>query len=71
MARDVIIHQINDWSMLNNRDDIWSKIDLSTPEINFGIQEWTLPAVSREGTYCGSNIAIWYGAVAYVGNGND
>ena len=40
MARDVIIHQINDWSMLNSKDDIWSKIDLSTSEINFGIHKF-------------------------------
>lgn len=37
MARDVIIHQINDWSVLNSRDEVWSKVDLSTPELNFGI----------------------------------
>ena len=40
MARDVIIHQINDWSALNSRDDVWSKIDLSTPELNFGIHKF-------------------------------
>ena len=40
MARDVIIHRINDWSMLDSRDDIWSKIDLSTPKINFGIHKF-------------------------------
>ena len=37
MARDVIIHQINDWSVLNSRVEGWSKVDLSTPELNFGI----------------------------------
>ena len=40
MARDVIIHQINDWSVLNSKDDVWNKIDLSTPEINFGIHKF-------------------------------
>lgn len=40
MARDVIIHQINDWSVLNSKDDVWNKIDLSTLEINFGIHKF-------------------------------
>jgi hypothetical protein len=40
MTRDVIIHQIEDWSVLNGEDDIWSKIDLSIPEINFGIHKF-------------------------------
>ena len=40
MARDVIIHQINDWSVLNSRDEVWSKVDLSTPELNFGIHKF-------------------------------
>lgn len=40
MARDVIIHQVNDWSMLNSRDEIWRKVDLSAPELNFGIHRF-------------------------------
>lgn len=40
MVRDVIIHQINDWSILNSRDEVWSKVDLSTPELNFGIHKF-------------------------------
>ncbi len=39
MARDVIIHQINDWSVLNSKEDIWNKVDLSSPEKNFGIHK--------------------------------
>ena len=40
MARDVIIHQVNDWSMLDTRDEVWTKVDLSTPEVNFGIHRF-------------------------------
>lgn len=40
MARDVIIHRVNDWSILNNKDEIWTKVDLSAPEINFGIHRF-------------------------------
>lgn len=40
MARDVIIHQVNDWSMLNSKDEVWAKVDLSTPEVNFGIHRF-------------------------------
>lgn len=40
MARDVIIHKINDWSVINSKDDIWSKLDLSVPETNFGIHKF-------------------------------
>ena len=40
MARDVIIHQVNDWSVLNSKDEVWTKIDLSAPEVNFGIHRF-------------------------------
>lgn len=40
MARDVIIHQIHDWSILDKRDEVWSKIDLSSPDKNFGIHTY-------------------------------
>ncbi len=40
MARDVIIHQVNDWSVLNSKDDVWTKVDLSAPEVNFGIHRF-------------------------------
>ncbi len=40
MARDVIIHQVNDWSVLNSKDEVWTKVDLSAPEINFGIHRF-------------------------------
>lgn len=40
MARDVIIHQVNDWSVLNSKDEIWAKVDLSAPEVNFGIHRF-------------------------------
>lgn len=40
MARDVIMHQVNDWSVLNSKEDVWNKIDLSTPEMNFGIHKF-------------------------------
>ena len=40
MARDVIIHQVNDWSVLNSKDEVWTKVDLSTPEVNFGIHRF-------------------------------
>lgn len=40
MRRDVIIHQVNDWSKLDQKDDVWSKVDLSAPEVNFGIHKF-------------------------------
>lgn len=40
MARDVIIHQVNDWSVLNSKDEVWTKVDLSAPEVNFGIHRF-------------------------------
>ena len=40
MARDVIIHQVNDWSVLDTKDEVWTKVDLSAPEINFGIHRF-------------------------------
>ncbi len=40
MTRNVIIHQVNDWSVLNSKDEVWTKIDLSTPDVNFGIHRF-------------------------------
>lgn len=40
MAQDIIIHQVNDWSVLNGNDDIWTKVDISAPEVNFGIHSF-------------------------------
>ena len=40
MARDVIIHQVNDWSLLNSKDEVWKKVDFSSPEVNFGIHRF-------------------------------
>lgn len=40
MVRDVIIHQVNDWSVLNSKDEVWTKVDLSAPEVNFGIHRF-------------------------------
>lgn len=40
MARDIIIHRVNDWSPLDGRDQVWASVDLSAPEVNFGIHQF-------------------------------
>lgn len=40
MTKESIIHNIRDWSALNMKEEIWSKVDLSEPEVNFGIHKY-------------------------------
>lgn len=40
MARDIIIHHVQDWSKINEKDGFWGKIDLLRPELNFGIHRF-------------------------------
>lgn len=37
MTTKIILKEINDWSQINKMDPFWSEIDLSRPDINFGI----------------------------------
>ncbi|MDD4096708.1 MAG: hypothetical protein PHP22_10775 [Oscillospiraceae bacterium] len=40
MARDIIPHELNDWSQLNTAEDYLSDLDLTKPNINFGIHKY-------------------------------
>lgn len=40
MARKIIPHNLNDWSQLDEGDEIWREVDLSNPDINFGIHKY-------------------------------
>jgi hypothetical protein len=39
MAREIIPHKIEDWSPLVT-DEVWTKVDLSIPELNFAIHRY-------------------------------
>lgn len=40
MAREIIPHEIKDWSPLPVDEDVWGQLDLSDPELNFGIHKY-------------------------------
>jgi hypothetical protein len=40
MAREIIPHKIYDWSQLDENEEFWSDLDLSKPDINFGIHKY-------------------------------
>lgn len=40
MAREIIPHQITDWSRIDERDSFWGRIDLLRSEENFGIHRY-------------------------------
>jgi len=40
MARDIIPHELNDWSQIDTAEDFWSELDLARPEVNFGIHRY-------------------------------
>jgi len=40
MARDIIPLELNDWSQLNTSEEFLSDLDLSKPDINFGIHKY-------------------------------
>lgn len=40
MAREIIPHELKDWSPLPVDEDIWGQLDLSDPEFNFGIHKY-------------------------------
>lgn len=40
MAKGIILHQLQDWSKIDEKDGIWGKVDLLRPENNFGIHRY-------------------------------
>lgn len=40
MSKDTIIHYIKDWSKLDERESFWGRVDLLTPDSNFGIHRY-------------------------------
>ncbi|MFS0594433.1 hypothetical protein AB1L05_22935 [Cytobacillus horneckiae] len=40
MAREIIPHELNDWSQCDENEEFWSDLDLSKPDINFGIHKY-------------------------------
>ncbi len=40
MAKGFIVHHLTDWSKIDERDGFWGKIDLLSPEYNFGIHRY-------------------------------
>lgn len=40
MAREIIPHELNDWSMLDKKDNCWNEIDAANPDMNFGIHQY-------------------------------
>ena len=40
MAREIIPHRLNDWSPINTAEEFWSDLDLSRPELNFGMHQY-------------------------------
>jgi hypothetical protein len=40
MAREIIPHKLNDWSELDGSEEHWTNLDLSKPDINFGIHKY-------------------------------
>lgn len=40
MSKDIIIHSIKDWSKIDERESFWGRVDLYTPDANFGIHRY-------------------------------
>ena len=40
MARDIILHRLEDWSQIDEKDSFWGKISLLHPDENFGIHRY-------------------------------
>lgn len=40
MAKEIIIHQITDWSKIDEKEGFWGRVDLLRPDINFGIHRY-------------------------------
>lgn len=40
MAREIIAHQLKDWSLIDAAEEFWSDLDLAKPELNFGIHRY-------------------------------
>lgn len=40
MSKGIILHNIKDWSKVDERESFWSKVDLLTPNSNFGIHRY-------------------------------
>lgn len=40
MAREIIPHELKDWSPINSNDPIWEELELSDPDLNFGIHHY-------------------------------
>lgn len=40
MLKDIILHNIKDWSKIDERESFWGRVDLSAPDSNFGIHRY-------------------------------
>ena len=40
MSKGIILHNIRDWSKIDEREGFWGKVDLLNPNINFGIHRY-------------------------------
>ena len=40
MLKDIILHNIKDWSKIDEKESFWGRVDLSTPDSNFGIHRY-------------------------------
>ncbi len=40
MSKDIILHNIKDWSKIDERESFWGRVDLLTPNTNFGIHRY-------------------------------
>lgn len=41
MSKDIILHNIRDWSKIDERESFWGKVDLLTPNTNSGIHRYS------------------------------
>lgn len=40
MAKEILTHEISDWSKIDEKEAFWGRINLLKPEINFGIHKY-------------------------------
>lgn len=40
MSKDIILHYVKDWSKIDERESFWGKVDLLSPNTNFGIHRY-------------------------------
>lgn len=40
MAREIIPHELKDWSPLSKKDKVWAELDATNSELNFGIHKY-------------------------------